>query len=223
VSSPTISERFKTDEEQLAALAAPFPPECHKQREEAGKKFTYLEHTTVVARLREVLGTGVSISTGTVIHNPNINLNDALYGYVDMEVVIEAIFVSGRKVVVSGWGESDVLATKQLDDDAVEKGKKRGRANQPFKSAFSDGLKVAAARLGVGAYLYDKEGMEKQMEEEKEKARQKALFTCQECQGEITPGSIAGVAYDTPEAFMEAARKTYRRRLCPTCAAKREV
>ena len=217
------NKQFATDEEQLAALAAHFPPECHKQREEGGKTFTYLEHTTVAERLREVLGTGLNVTYGKVIHNPAITVNDPIYGYVDMECIIQATFVSGRTMTVSGWGESDVVATRQLDEDAIEKGKKRGRANQPFKTAASDSLKVAATRLGVGAYLYDKDSMEKQMEEEKEKAAQKAKFTCQECQGEIVAGVLAGVTYDTPDAFMEAARKTYRRRLCPTCAKKREV
>lgn len=212
---------FQTDEEQLAALAAPFPPECHKQREEGGKIFTYLEHTVVAERLREVLGTGFNVRTGRVIHNPGIGLNDPTYGYVDMEVIIDATFVSGRTMTVSGWGESDVVATKQLDEDKLAQGKKRGRANQPFKSAFSDGLKVAATRLGVGAYLYDKDGIEKELKEQKEKKRERARLTCQECEGEITGGTLDGITHATGDAFMEAARKKYRRRLCPTCAAKR--
>lgn len=214
-------KEYTTDQEQLEALAAPFPPECHKQREESGKTFTYLEHTVVAERLREVLGTGLTIRTGQVIHNPTITVNDQIYGYVDMEVIIEATFVSGRKMTVSGWGESDILATKPLDEDALERGKKRGRANQPWKSAFSDGLKVAATRLGVGAYLYDKEGMEKEMEKQKEAERERARLTCQECEGLITAGVLDGINYDTPDGFMDAARKKYRRRLCPACAKKR--
>lgn len=215
------SRIYKTEEEQLEALAAKFPPECHKQRKESGKTFTYLEHTVVAERLREVLGAGLVIRTGKVIHNPAISITESVMGYVDMEVIIEATFVSGRTMIVSGWGESDVLSTKPLSEESLEEGKKRQRANQPFKTAFSDGLKVAATRLGVGAYLYDKDGMEKELEEEKKKAQERAKFTCQECSGEITPGELDGVNHPTAEAFMNAARVKYRRRLCKACCAQR--
>ena len=216
-----IALKYKTDQEQLDALAAPFPPECHKQREEAGKTFTYLEHTVVMDRLREVLGTGVDVLYEDVIHNPNISLNDPIYGYVEMKCVIKATFVSGRTMTVSGWGESDVVATKALDEEAIEKGKKRGRANSPFKTAASDALKVAATRLGVGSYLYDKDGIEKELKEQKEKQRERARLTCQECEGEIEGGTLDGITHASGEEFMEAARKKYKRRLCPSCAAKR--
>jgi len=220
------TSKFTTDAEQLAALAAPFPPDCHKQRDEAGKTFTYLEHTSVAQRLRDVLGTGLNITTGQVIHRPDISLNDPVYGYVDLEVVIEATFVSGQKMMVAGWGEADVVATKQLTPEQVEQGKKRGRAGSPFKSAFSDGLKVAATRLGVGAYLYSeegREGIEQAQKAQKEADQQRALLTCQECSNPIQAGEFNGVIYGDPVEFVNAVRKVHRRRLCLTCVQRRET
>jgi hypothetical protein len=220
------TEPCTTDAEQIAALAAAFPVSVVKSRSQGGKEFTYLEHTTVVDRLREVLGTGLSIQTGQVIHHPALGLDSSILGYVDMEVVITATFTSGKVVTVSGWGEADVLSTRPLSAEAMEEGKKRGRANQPFKSAFSDGVKVAATRLGVGAYLYSEEGRAEVAAEAKkteEDKRGKALLTCQECSNPIQGGSFKGVTYDDPMQFMEAVRKIHHRRLCDPCVQRREV
>lgn len=214
--------KYTTDEEQLDALEAKFPPEMHKTREESNKVFTYLEHTTVAERLRDVLGTGLSITTGQVLHDPSITLTDPVMGYVDMEVIIRAEFVSGRTMTVSGWGSGDVLSTRPLDNEKILEGKKRSRAGEPCKTAFSDGLKVAATRLGVGAYLYSDEGKSEIMAESKkaeEATRAKKALTCQLCEAEIVAGTLDGVVLDAAE-YMNAARKKYKKRLCAACVAK---
>ena len=215
-----------TDAEQLAALATTFPASVVKSRTQGGKEFTYLEHTTVVDRLRDVLGTGLSIATGQVIHYPSLGLESGVLGYVDMEVIITATFSSGKVMTVSGWGEADVLATRPLSTEAMDEGKKRGRANQPFKSAFSDGVKVAATRLGVGAYLYSEEGRAEAAADAKkaeDAKRETAKFTCQECEGAIEGGVLDGVHHLLPESVLNATRLKFHRRLCLACAAKRKA
>jgi len=221
-----ILQTYTTDVEQLAALATTFPASVVKTRAQGGKEFTYLEHTAVVDRLRDVLGTGLSIATGQVIHYPSLGLDSSILGYVDMEVIITATFTSGKVMTVSGWGEADVLATRPLSVEAADDGKKRGRANQPFKSAFSDGVKVAATRLGVGAYLYSEEGRAEAASEAKkaeEMKRERAKFTCQECEGAIEGGVLDGVSHLSPESFLNATRLKFRRRLCLDCAVKRQA
>lgn len=188
------AQRFTTDTDQLAAARADFPPEQIKKREQGGEELSYYEHTVVNDRLLDVFGSGYSMEVGRVWAGEK---------YVDVEVILTLTWVSGKTTRLVGIGRSDVLRGK-LDAEKI--------VNEPLKSATSDGLKVAAMRLGVGAELYDKgyrEDLKKQEEQKKEELRN----SCQKCGGKIEPFGD----YTTVQDVLKASRKAYTQRRCKNC------
>lgn len=193
--------RFTTDTEQLEALRVPFPVSEVKTREQGGATLYYYEGCTIQRRLLDVIGSGLNIRTGHVI---------ALEGNVNVETVLEIEWISGRRTTISAWGSSDILM-----------GKNGKLANDPYKSAATDGIKVAASKLGVAAELYDskyRDGLAARLRAHEERA----FLTCSDCGGEI-----AYFEKRTPEGkeFKLAAKevanstqKKFGRRLCGTCA-----
>ena len=131
----TTIPTYLTDAEQLAALRVPFSITEVRTREQGGSTLNYYEAFTVQQRLLDVLGTGLSVRTVQVIVANSI---------VNTEVVLDIEWASGRKTTTSGWGSSDILT-----------GKNGKIVNDPYKTAATDGIKVAASKLGVAGELYD--------------------------------------------------------------------
>ncbi len=60
--------------------------------------------------------------------------------------------------------------------------------NDPYKSAATDSIKVAATKLGVAAELYDskyREGLSVRLRELEDQEAEKAFLKCQGCGSEI--------------------------------------
>jgi hypothetical protein len=199
-------QAFTTDAEQLEALRIPFPLSEIRTREQGGATLHYYEAYTVQQRLLDVLGTGLSIITGQVI-STETNVNT--------EVILNIEWVSGRKSTISGWGSSDIIIS----------GKSGKLVNDPYKASATDGIKVAASKLGVAGELYDskyREGLKVRMAAQEEEEAERAFLTCQNCNGEINNGSITK-ADGTPFALTAkevavSTRKKFGQRLCIGCA-----
>lgn len=203
-----LPSSYTTDADQLAALRAPFPVSEVKTREQGGATLHYYEAATIQQRLLDVLGTGLSIRTNNVITTEcNVNI----------ETVLDIEWVSGRKSSVSGWGSADILMSKS------------GRiANDPYKAAATDSIKVAASKLGVAGELYDskyRETLAARLKAEQEAEANRAFLTCQECNGTINGGKVMGANGNEVELTAQqvalSTRKKFGERLCIGCAEKR--
>ena len=202
--SPTL---YLTDVDQLAALVVPFPITEIKTRDQGGTNLKYYEAHTIQQRLLDVLGTGLSIKTGQVI---------ATESNVNMETILEVAWASGKLTITSGWGSADILI-----------GKTGKIVNDPYKTAATDSIKVAASKLGVAQELYDskyREGLAVRLKELEDQEAEKALLTCQGCQGEITGGSFVkadgSVLTLTAKEVAISTRKKFTRRFCMVCAGQ---
>jgi hypothetical protein len=198
---------YQNKHDQLAALSAPFKPEDVRQREQGGQMLNYYESSTIMKRLLDVMGTGYSIESGRVRdHAPDGKLRR-----VDMEVIVTLQWVDGTMSKLTGWGSSDVQYSKKDPENIV---------SDFMKSALTDGIKVALSKIGVGSELYDS-NYRKKLETDKAKAeqeaREKAMFTCQGCQGEITGGIVGGKTLSREE-LVQQTRIKFKKRLCIECA-----
>ncbi len=123
------------DRTQQEALSEAFPDEIIRQVQ----GLDYVPVAEVVSRLNNVLGTSGWSSTIVEIkrdqHNPE---------YVIAQVSISAQ-IDGKPCVADGVGGKQI-AVKRGTDQIIDLGK-------DFKSAYSDALKKAAQRLGVGLHL----------------------------------------------------------------------
>ena len=190
---------FKSDTEQLAALRVPFPIIEVRTREQGSATLHYFEAYVIQQRLLDVLGTGLSIRTVQVI------ANDA---NIIIETVLEIEWASGKKTVTSGCGSADIL-----------RGKNGKVANDPYKSAATDSIKVAASKLGVAGELYDSkyhEGLTARIALLEKEEGEKSFLTCQECNGTINGGTIKkkdGSPLDmTAKDVAKSTRKKFGRR-----------
>ena len=200
----TTPIEYQSDDEQLAALRVPFPVSEVKTREQGGATLNYYEAHTIQQRLLDVLGTGLSIKTKNVV---------ATVSAVNIETVLEITWVSGKTSRVSGWGSSDILL------------RSNGKvANDPYKSAATDSIKVAASKLGVAAELYDSDYRERlaaMLKAQGEAEARREFLTCQGCHGEIRGGerrrTDGSVVEMTAEGVANATRKRFGLRYCIPC------
>ena len=198
---------FATPTEQLQALRRPFPVEEVKTREESGKTLQYYEGATIMRRLTDVMGTGYSIKTGR-IERYDV---EGKPRRIDMEVTVALTWLDGTVSSLTGWGSADIQYSKSDTWRIV---------SDFMKSAHTDGIKVALSKIGLGAELYDstyRASLDAQMQQAEEAARQKAMFTCHHCQGEIT-GGMVGDKDLTAQDVVNATRKKFKKRLCIHCA-----
>jgi hypothetical protein len=202
----TVSPRFTSDDEQLAALRVTFPINEIRSRDQGGSTLYYLEAYAIQQRLLDVLGAGLTIRTGQVITTENI---------VNTEIILDIDWVSGRKSSISGWGSADVLVSQKTGKTV----------NDPYKAAATDGIKVAASKLGVAGELYDskyREGLKVRVETMEHEEAERAFLTCQECTGEIRGGTVSGkngkLVTMTSKEVAVSTRKKWGRRLCIGCA-----
>lgn len=185
-----------SDAEQLAALRLPFPISDVKEREQAGQTLSYYEHNTVQNRLLDVFGTGMSLTTAQYTEDTE---NKILH----LEVLLEVQWVSGLVSKVSGWGSAAI--------------RKNG---EPYKSAFSDAVKVAASKLGCGLELYDEDYRKElcaRMEALRAAEAERLLLTCQD-KGCIIEGCVFGDKELSAKDVALSTRKTFGKRLCVACA-----
>jgi len=198
---------YQNKQDQLAALSAPFKPEDVRQREQGGQMLSYFESSTIMKRLLEVMGTGYSIECGRV----RDYAPDGKLRRVDMEVIVTLRWVDGTESKLTGWGSSDVQYSKKDPDSIV---------SDFMKAALTDGIKVALSKIGVGAELYDsqyRKKLEADRAKAEQEAREKAMFTCQGCHGEIKAGNIGNRAV-TREEVVQQTRLKFKKRLCLDCA-----
>jgi hypothetical protein len=202
--NPTI---FSTDAEQLVALRVPFPISEIKTRSQGTAELNYYEAYVIQQRLLDVLGTGLSIRTGQVI---------ATESNVNTETILEIVWASGRKTVTSGWGSSDILL-----------GKSGKIVNDPYKTAATDSIKVAASKLGVASELYDskyREGLAVRLKAQEVLDEAKEFLTCQECEGPITGGNLTksdGTVMELDaKKVATSTRLKFGKRLCMCCGEK---
>ncbi len=141
--------KFETAADQLAALRADFPTSQVKTREERGETLHYLDAHTIQNRLLDVIGTGLSISAREVREHRD---STGKLRKLNVEVELHLRWVDGTYSTVSGYGSADALYARADPDKVV---------NDYLKSAYTDGIKVAASKLGVGLSLYSKEYRDK--------------------------------------------------------------
>ena len=203
--------KYTTAQEQLDALSAPFPIEEIRQREQGGQVLNYFESSTIMKRLLEVMGTNYSISTGRIERY----VVDNQPRRVDMEVIVRLIWVDGTETSITGWGSADIQYSKTDNWRIV---------SDFMKVANTDGIKICLSKLGVGAALYDsnyRKDMVEKKESEAKDARNKAMFTCADCGGEIVSGQVGKRTF-TPEDVVKETRIKYKKRICLNCVAKLE-
>jgi len=198
---------YNTKQEQLQALCRPFPVEEVKSRDEGGKSLSYYEGATIMKRLTDVMGCGYSIATGRVERY----LVDDKPRRIDMEVIVSLRWVDGSESRLTGWGSSDIQYSKKDEWRIV---------SDFMKTSATDGIKVALSKIGVGAELYDsayRASLGAVKEEQEAASREKAVYTCMECQGEIIGGMIGGKDI-TREEVVSRTRSKFKRRYCIPCA-----
>lgn len=112
--------------EIFAALAAPFPPQAVKERQQGGRTLSYITARTAMNRLDDVLG-------------PE-NWEDTYIPWNGSGVVctLTITLPGGRRVSKQGLG-----GVTEMHD-----------ASDTDKTGESDALKRAAVKFGVGRYLY---------------------------------------------------------------------
>jgi len=201
----TTPATYASDSAQLAALRIPFPITEVKTRDQGGTTLNFYEAHTVQQRLLDVLGTGLSIKTVQVI---------ATESNVNMETLLEVTWASGKKTITSGWGSADILL-----------GKNGKIVNDPYKTAATDSIKVAASKLGVAQELYDskyREGLAVRLKELEDVEAERAFLSCQGCRSEITAGTRPkpdGTLMDlTAREVATSTRKKFGSRFCLPCA-----
>ncbi len=138
-----------SDRTQQEALSEAFPDEIIRQIQ----GMDYVPVAEVVSRLNRVLGTSgwstTIVSIGRDSHSPE---------YVVAQISIAAT-IDDKLCTADGVGGKKI-ATLRNSNTIVDLGK-------DFKSAYSDALKKAAQRLGVGLHLArDDEAMELDVEHE---------------------------------------------------------
>lgn len=210
--------------DQMEALRAEFRPEDIQIREERGTELLFLEWATVQNRLLDVLGAGgFDLDVGRVFQSNT---------RIDLECILTIRYIDGKSQRVMGFGSSDIRFLRKEEESPLEE---RRWITDSFKSAWSDGMKVAASKLGVGLYLYESAGRERlshrvqatqkaqemSAELEKQKQLQIALTTCRECGGQVASGSFHGKYYSDPIALGKATLAKYRKRICLSCVEKR--
>lgn len=203
----SLATTCATDIGQLEALRVPFPAGEVRQRDQGGTTLHYYEAFTIQQRLLDVLGTGLSIKTGQVI---------ATDSNVNIETILTIEWASGRTSTVSGWGSADIL-----------RGKNDKIVNDPYKTAATDSIKVAASKLGVAAELYDskyREGLASRLKLVEQEESERAFLTCQGCGGEIKDGTTTkadGTIMElTAKRVATSTRQKFGKRLCIACAEK---
>jgi len=122
---------------QQDELYAPFPDEMIKQTYDG---MNYVPVAEVINRMNKVLGTGNWSSQITSIfrdsHDPR---------FVICQVSVSAQ-VDGKHVIADGVGGKDIAMSRSNKDVIVD-------LSNDYKSAYSDALKKACQRLGVGLHL----------------------------------------------------------------------
>jgi len=198
---------YNTKQEQLTALSAPFSIEDIRQREQGGQTLNYFESATIMKRLLEVMGTDYSIECGRILDYKV----DGKPKRVDMEVTVTLGWVDGTASKLTGWGSADIQYSTSKPDNIV---------SDFMKSAYTDGIKVALSKIGVGSELYDS-SYRKNLVAEKEASdkaqREAALFTCQECKGKIEAGKVGNKDLTAQEVVAQT-RAKFKKRLCIACA-----
>ncbi len=131
------------DRTQQDGLSEAFPDEVVKDVQ----GMDYVPVAEVVSRLNRVLGTNGWSSTIVDIHRDAVSPD-----YVIAQISISAV-IDGKPCVADGVGGKKIALTR-TGNEIVDLGR-------DFKSAYSDALKKAAQRLGVGLHLArDDEAME---------------------------------------------------------------
>ena len=203
--SPTIQlpSRFATDQEQLAALRVPFPVSEVKTRDQGGTPLHYYDGYTINQRLLDVLGTGFSVRTGAVRESED---------RIEMETILEVEWLSGKRSQVAGWGSADVLRSKTTGKFS----------NDPYKSAHTDSIKVAASKLGLGAELYSAQyrlSIAPKLEEMRRRAEEGKIYTCQAKGCEIIDAEVGGKVYSR-DSIIKSSRSRFNMKLCAECATE---
>jgi hypothetical protein len=112
-------------------LAAPFSESDVKSRPgRGGLTFAYIDARAVMNRLDEVFGLGGWSSSHRLV--------DSESGAVECTLTLHLAVFNGVSHSDVGYPNSD-------------------RSEEPLKDAYSDSLKRAAVRLGIGRYLYELE------------------------------------------------------------------
>lgn len=123
-------------------LAKPFPKEVEGKYPKAGKTFTFIPVSEIVARLNNVLGVGVWSLT-VVSCERDADEREYIIAHVQITATIDGSFVTK-----DGFGGTTINRRKSSDGlgsiEALE---------NDYKTAISDAFKKAASLLGVGLYL----------------------------------------------------------------------
>lgn len=141
------TEKANTQQDQLYK---PFPDEMIKQTYDG---MNYVPVAEVINRMNSVLGTG---SWSSQIVNIFRDENDPRFVICQVSVTAQ---VDGKHVIADGVGGKDI-ALKRGSNEIVD-------LSNDYKSAYSDALKKACQRLGVGLHLArDEEAIYQDVEHE---------------------------------------------------------
>ena len=191
----------QTKNHQYEALCRPFPIEAIKQREQGGATISYYPIEVVRTRLNDIFAGSYEFHCNQVI------VTDTT---MDMSFILTLRWADGSTTVVEDWGSSDILRSK----DGTR------RVNDPAKTCASDALKRCLAFVGCGAELYSesyRDSVTAQKQQQEDAARQKQIYTCSHCQGEITGGFIGGKELSQDDVVRRT-RVKFKKRLCIPCA-----
>lgn len=123
-------------------LAKPFPPEEIKSYNAAGRTVTYIDARAVMNRLDEVVGPACWWDSYRVLDD----------GAKAVECSLTVVFNSEDVP-----NPEHLFAVTKIDigypNDARDAG---DDAKEPLKAAYSDALKRAAVKFGIGRHLYEK-------------------------------------------------------------------
>lgn len=125
-------------EQNIAGLNAPFPKEILEQKEMGGRKFDFVPHSHVTARLNDCLGVGCwkfeIMQTEWVKELSTVLVCGRLHALID-----------GSWTFRDQWGGQ--IINKNRQGEIVE-------LTNDFKGAASDALRKCASLYGVGEELY---------------------------------------------------------------------
>ena len=195
--------KFSTKQEQYDAIRATFPLSDVKTREQGGQQLSYYSVDTIRERLNAVFEGCYEFRIKQVLTTEKT---------VDMSGELTLHWVDGTSTVVEEWGSSDILFSLKTGN----------RVNDPFKGAASDCLKRCLVFLGCARELYNEDyrkTLGAQKEASDKATREKAMFTCQDCSGEILAGKVGGKDLTQQEVAV-ATRSKFKKRLCIPCASK---
>ncbi len=124
----------------IAALSRPLPKSLTAERSQGGKKLTFIPWHQVNKILdKYAIGWSWSI--------------------IKMELSADRIFVVGRLTIPASGGDisREAIGTEELKEVNQKTGEIRERAyGDPSSNAESMAFRRAAAKFGLGLYLYDK-------------------------------------------------------------------